>query len=276
MHFSLLHGIVLGIVQALTEFLPISSSAHLVIVRALLHIPTLGATDLAIDAILQLGTVLAVSVYFFNDLWHIFVHTPLHLIRKKHVDAQEKNIFWGIIIGTIPILILGLVLEHVMENLFRGLWFVALFMFFGTLFMMLAEWYTKKQRVYKKQFTVLDGLWIGLAQVLSLFSGFSRSGATISGGLFCGFSRADAVRFSFLLSFPAIALSGLKKLYDIIPLITSHTLPVLPLIVGFVVSAIGGLAVIHYLLKFIRTHSFNVFIIYRLIICLVIVGILVL
>ncbi len=264
MDFSVLHGIILGAVQALTEFLPVSSSAHLIIARELFTIPTLGAADLAIDAVLQLGTILAVLIYFWGDLWDIFAVTPVRLIAKKPIDTGVKNLFWGIVFGTAPILVIGLLLEGAMETAFRGLGFVALFLFLGTAFMMIAEWYTRRQRLYKKDFTVLDGLWIGLAQVLALFSGFSRSGATISGGLLRGFSRTDAVRISFLLSFPAIALSGLKKLFEVLPLLATHTLPLMSLIAGFLFSAILGFVVIHYLLQFVRNHSFTVFIAYRI------------
>ena len=263
MIFTTWHAIILAITEALTEFLPISSSAHLILVRELLHIQTLGTTDLAIDAVFQMGAIIAVLLYFWTDIKKIFIDTPLKLLVRQPVSGEESNMLWGIIAGTIPVIIVGILLEKTMETAFRHIVFVALFMFLGTVFMWVAQWYQKKRQLYKKNFTVIDGLWIGCAQVLALFSGFSRSGATISGGLLRGFSREDAVRFSFLLSFPAIVLSGLKKLYDLLPLLTAHTLPIISLVVGFFVSAILGFIVIHYLLKFVKTHSFNIFIVYR-------------
>ncbi len=255
---SLFQGIILGIVQGLTEFIPVSSSGHLIIAHHLLGTNT---SDLAVDAVLQLATILAVGVYFRKDLWSVSVNF-LKLITRKPIAPVEKTLLTALIVGTIPAVILGLLLEKYIESVFRSTTLVALALIGGSFLMYIAEKTYRQSRTV----SVLSGLKIGLYQCLALVPGVSRSGATISGGLIAGLSREQAVRFSFLLSFPIILGSGLKKLLDLIKAGGAFTLP---LGVSFVVSFVVGLICIHYLLKYLRGHSLSIFIWYRVILAII-------
>lgn len=254
-------GAVLGLVQGLTEFIPISSSGHLIIAHRFF-----GSQEntLAIDAILQLATVLAVLVYFRKELWRLFVNF-LKLISRKVIAPEEKSLLTAIIAGTIPAIILGLLLENYMESTFRSTSLVALALLAGSALMYVAD----KYRTDPKKLTVKSGFVIGLFQSLALIPGVSRSGATISGGLFQGLSREEATRFSFLLSFPIIFGSGLKKLFDLVEVGGTLTLP---LGVSFIISFVVGLICIHYLLKYLRSHSFQLFIWYRVILAIILLA----
>lgn len=257
---TIFDSIVLGIVQGLTEFLPVSSSGHLILARQILGIQT---TDgLAFDAVLQLATIAAVALYFWKDLYAI-ARTFFKIITKKSVESKEKTLFWAIAIGTIPAVIFGLFLESRMETLFRNVHLVALTLFLGSLMMFVAEKYARQN----KDLTTGKGFVTGLFQVLALVPGISRSGATISGGLFVGLRREEAARFSFLLSFPIILGSGLKKLLDLYKM---HELVSLgtPLWVGSLVAFVVGVAAIHFLISYLKKHTMNVFAVYRMLVVL--------
>ncbi len=238
----MMHAIVLGLVQGLTEFIPVSSSGHLILVREFL---TIHGNDLAFDAILQLATILAVLVYFWKDLWGLLY------------DWKKLKI---IIIATIPAVVFGLLLEKYMETVFRNVLLVAIMLAVGSFIMLLSEYFSTKD----KTLTLKNGFIIGLFQCLALIPGMSRSGMTISGGLFTGLNREEATRFSFLLSFPIILGSGLKKLLDF-PHIDAG------LSIAFVVSFIVGLGAIHFLIKFLKNHSLRLFAWYRIILAITIV-----
>jgi undecaprenyl-diphosphatase len=237
-----MNNIILGIVQGLTEFIPVSSSGHLILAREFLSVH---GNDLAFDAVLQLATVLAVLVYFWKDLWGLLY------------DWKKLKI---IILATIPAVVFGLLLEKYMETVFRNVLLVAIMLAVGSFIMLLSEYFSTKD----KQLTLKNGFIIGLFQCLALIPGMSRSGMTISGGLFTGLSREEATRFSFLLSFPIILGSGLKKLLDI-PHIDAG------LSVAFIVSFVVGLAAIHFLIKFLKNHSLRVFAWYRILLACFIV-----
>lgn len=237
-----MNNIILGIVQGLTEFIPVSSSGHLIVAREFL---TLHGNDLAFDAVLQLATVLAVLVYFWKDLWGLLY------------DWKKLKI---IILATIPAVVFGLLLEKYMETVFRNVLLVAIMLAVGSFIMLLSEYFSTKD----KQLTLKNGFIIGLFQCLALIPGMSRSGMTISGGLFTGLSREEATRFSFLLSFPIILGSGLKKLLDI-PHIDAS------LSISFVVSFLVGLGAIHFLIKFLKNHSLRTFAWYRILLACFIV-----
>ena len=209
---TIIDSIILGVIQGLAEFLPISSSGHLIIARDLFgwH----GSTDLAFDAVLQLATVIALIVYFHKDIWR-HVKAFISIIRGKVVEQKDKIMVWAIIIGTIPAVIAGMILEKYMETTFRSAVLVCIILIIGSAVMYLAE----KFAVQNEELTVKKGIWIGLFQCLALVPGFSRSGATISGGLIFGLTREEAARFSFLLSIPIVFGSGMKKLFEIIHLI---------------------------------------------------------
>jgi len=276
---TILQAIILGIVQGLTEFIPVSSTAHLIFASRLVGLYNgVGATlkaeqTTATIAVIQLGTLLAVLIYFARDIINItraFVRDHLALLTgKNRVDGSRRLshdawLGWLVIIGSVPVGVVGLLLKKQIEGTFtKNLWIIATMMIVVAVLLALAELVGKKERSME-QLGLGDALAVGCAQVLALIPGSSRSGSTIMGGLFAGLTRETAARFSFLLSIPAIAASGLLELKEAV-----HKLPegsYVPLIVATVMSGIVGYASIWFLLRFLRTHSTGVFIVYRLIV----------
>lgn len=256
-------AIILGAVQGLTEFLPVSSSGHLLIARKIFDLPLQGS--LSFDAILQCATVLAVLLYFAKDLWGIML-SVLRYVSGKIISETEKVYIWAITLGTIPAIIFGLLLESTMDSVFRNIHLVALALLAGSALMYCAQKYTEKNspRVTlgeNQGLTVKKGIVIGFFQSLALVPGISRSGATISGGLLTGLSREEATRFSFLLSVPILVGAGLKKLLEVDFAASGGVLG--PLFAGSAVSFIIGLLAIHYFIKYLKTHTLSVFIWYR-------------
>jgi len=256
---SLIQSIVLGIVQGLTEFLPISSTAHLRIVPALAGWEDPGA---AFTAVVQLGTMAAVVIYFRYDLiriaraWLASLRDPS---RRGELDARMG---WYIILGTIPIGIFGLVFKDQIESGARDLYLIGIVLIVFGLVLLAAEKAGTRDRDLE-QITTRDGIAVGLAQALALVPGVSRSGATISAGLFLGLDRTAAARFSFLLSIPAVVLSGgfefASKAGE------SGGTPFGSLAVAIVLAFISGYASIAFLLRFLTTHSTGVFVVYRVV-----------
>jgi undecaprenyl-diphosphatase len=232
--------IFLGLVQGLTEFIPVSSSGHLIVAREFFNFSDQG---LAFDAVLQLATALAVLVYFVKDF-------P-RLIR-------DKQMVWALVLGTIPAVVFGLLLQGQMETAFRSAHLVAWMLLLGAGIMYGAEKWGKQNR----ELTPMSGLGVGFFQVLALVPGFSRSGATISGGLFLGLTREAATRFSFLLSLPIIVGSGLKELLALSSSGALSEFSATLLLASFVAFGSGILA-IHFLINYLKTHSLTPFIWYR-------------
>ena len=276
---TVLQAIILGIVQGLTEFIPISSTAHLVFASRLVGLyngvdATLKAEQTtATIAVIQLGTLLAVLIYFARDIINItvaFVRDHVALLRGKVRTnggvqlSHDAWLGWLVIIGSIPVAAVGLLFKRQIEGTFtKNLWVIATMMIVVALLLALAELVGKRERSME-QLRIGDALAVGCSQVLALIPGSSRSGSTIMGGLFAGLTRETAARFSFLLSIPAIAASGVLELREAI-----HKLPAgssLPLIVATIVSGVVGYASIWFLLRFLRTHSTGIFIIYRLVV----------
>ena len=249
-------ALILGLVQGLTEFLPISSSGHLILAREILGLQT--ENGLAVDAVLQLATILAVGIYFYKDLLDL-VKAAVFLILRKPIDQKAKILLFAIIAGTIPALIAGLLLEKTMETVFRSAELVAITLILGSVLF----WVAEKMAKQNKSLSVNNGFLIGLFQTLALVPGVSRSGSTISGGLILGLTREQAARFSFLLSFPIILGSGLKKLMDLQNEQSAEILN-LPLFLSFAAAFLVGMLCIHFLLRYLKNHSLNIFIIYRL------------
>ncbi len=262
-------SIILGLVQGLTEYLPVSSTAHLRVVPALLGWADPGA---AWSAVVQLGTLFAVLVYFFGDLWGMAKAWVRGLIRRQPFAEQESRLAWFLILGTIPVGVFGLLFQHSIENSLRSLWVVASALAALALILALAEWRGLRNRSVG-DINWLDGLLIGMAQALALIPGASRSGVTITAGLFLGLKRADAARFSFLLSVPAIAASGLYELWKLAEL-SPTGVPWLSVGLGTVTAAISGYAAIAFLMRFLERRSTLVFIIYRLLLGATIAGLL--
>jgi undecaprenyl-diphosphatase len=276
---TILQAIILGIVQGLTEFIPISSTAHLVLASRLVGLyagvdSVLRAEQTtATIAVIQLGTLLAVLIYFARDIVNItraFVRDHMALLTNGSENSgagsrlsQDAWLGWLVIIGSIPVAIVGLLFKRQIEGSFtKNLWIIATMMIVIAILLALAEAVSKKNRGLQ-ELGIGDALAVGFAQVLALVPGSSRSGSTIMAGLFAGETRETAARFSFLLSMPAIAASGLLELKE-----AMHKLPdgsFLPLAVATVVSGIVGYASIWFLLRFLRTHSTGVFIAYRLV-----------
>lgn len=256
---SLFESIVLGFVQGITEFLPISSSGHLILIRTVFGVND--AQGLAFDAVLQLASVAAVFVYFFPDVW-LLTQTALRKLGRLPVNKREETLLYALLIGTIPALVVGLFLESFMESAFRSPLLVAFVLIAGSVFFMFAE-YMYQNRPRTNEITILNGLKIGLFQVLALIPGMSRSGATICGGMLLGLSRSEAARFAFLLSIPIISGAGIKKLLELI--VSDASISWIPLILGSVVAFFVSLGAIHFLLSFVRNHTLWPFIWYRII-----------
>ena len=245
-------AIILGIVQGLTEFLPISSSGHLIIAREVFGITTAGG--LAFDAVLQCATALAIALYFWRDLYSL----------ARGTLAREREALFEVLylaVATVPAVLLGILLEEAMETVFRSVALVAGTLIVGSLIMAAIEWIVRAQA--RSELTAPRAISIGLFQALALVPGMSRSGMTIVGGMLAGLSREAATRFAFLLGIPVLLGSGLKKILDIAQG-TDSAGALMPLAVGGVVAFVVGLLVIHYLLKFLRTHTLMPFVWYRL------------
>lgn len=253
-------AIILGVVEGATEFIPVSSSGHLIVARALL-----GSNDtmgLSFDAVLQLATTFALVIYFWKDLWTVFM-TFLSLVTGGNVSSRDKTLLYAIVIGTIPAVIFGLILEKKMDTIFRSVTLVAITLILGSLLIWLAQKFAKQN----KELTLGRGVVVGFFQCIALVPGVSRSGATISGGLFSGLTRDDAVRFSFLLSVPVLVGSGLKKLFEIrSTLVGSGQGSVL--LVGSFVAFVVGLVSINFLIKYLKNHNLNVFVWYRVVLAI--------
>lgn len=252
-------GIILGIVQGLTEFLPVSSTGHLIIAHSVLKVED--STSLAFDAVLQLATALAVVVYFFDEIF-ILVQTVLRKLGRLPVNEKDFLVVKALAIGTIPAVILGLLLESQMETTFRNPVLVAVVLILGSLFFMYAE-YQYQNNFHTGETDVKTGFKIGLFQTLALVPGMSRSGATIAGGMILGLSRSDAARFSFLLSVPLILGSGLKKLLDLLN--SDEQVAWMSIGVGAGVAFVVGLCAIHFMITFVRKHTLWPFIWYRIV-----------
>ena len=275
---TILQAIVLGLVQGLTEFIPVSSTAHLVFAARLLDLygganKTLQAEQTtATIAVIQLGTLLAVLIYFARDIVNIlraFITDHVALMRGQNEPGRPKLsrdawLGWLIIIGSLPVGTIGLALKKIIEGPFtKNLWVIATMMIVVGALLMIAELVGKRERSMD-QLRVSDALAVGSAQVLALIPGSSRSGSTIMGGLFSGLNRETAARFSFLLSIPAIAASGLLELKEAVTKLPPGSYG--SLAVATVVSGVVGYASIWFLLRYLRTHSTSVFIVYRVIV----------
>lgn len=274
---NLLQAIILGIVQGLTEFIPISSSAHLIITKKLMGLETVMTPQqiTAFDAVMQLGTLAAVIIYFLSDILSIssgWIQGNLHYLRgqRDHTARKAARLGWMIIIGTMPIGVVGLLAKDFIEGAFtKSLAVIGASMIVWALLLGLAERVSKRRREME-HVGLREALVIGIFQAFALIPGSSRSGTTITGALLAGLSREAAARFSFLLSIPAIAASGLLELREALQLLSGTSMVNLAVATG--VSAIVGYASIAFLLNFLRRHSTFAFIVYRLIVGAIVLG----
>lgn len=266
---SPLESIFLGIVQGITEFLPVSSTGHLILVREFFGIQT--EFGLAVDATFHFATALAVLLYFRKDLLHL-AHSLLKKVQGVPMEKEMSILFFALALGTIPGVIAGLFLEDTMDTFFRDAHLVAWVLIITSFLFVLAEYVTKKYAEHT-ELTVQKGVVIGLFQALALIPGTSRSGATISGGMLLGLTREASARFAFLLSFPIILGAGAKKILDLgsAGVIQQEWL-VLGL--GALSAFVAGIASIHYLLKFLKNNTLYVFVLYRILLALVVFAVL--
>ncbi len=261
---ELFQAFILGMVQGLGEFLPISSSAHLILVPWLFNWSDQG---LAFDIALHWGTLLAVVTYFRLDIWHL-AKGFIHSLQKSTRDLQNnlyQKLSWLIILATIPAAILGKIFEHQVETAFRNPVLIAITLAVVGIILYLADKYgSKLQNLNNTSWT--NALVIGLAQAVAIVPGISRSGATMIAGLFQGLKREDAARFSFLMSVPIIFGAGLLKIPDI-----AEIENLAPVLVGFASSAIFGFLSIKFLLKYITQRGFGIFTWYRLALAVILI-----
>jgi undecaprenyl-diphosphatase len=256
---TITEAIILGLVQGLTEFIPVSSTAHLLIVPSVLGWGDPGA---AASAVIQFGTLLAAIIYFFGDIVRLIGGFFRGLISRRPLADVDSREAWLVVIGSIPIGVLGLLFKKHIESTFRGLWIVTTMVIAVAILMQIAEAYAKRRQFRGfDDMTVTDAVAIGLGQCLALIPGSSRSGSTIMPAIFRGIDRPTAARYSFLLSIPAVGGAGFLELFK-----ERHALGALgwtPIVVAIVVAFISGYASIWFLIRYLRTHTTHVFIYYR-------------
>ncbi|MCG8342204.1 MAG: undecaprenyl-diphosphatase UppP [Chlorobiales bacterium] len=264
---SLFEAIVLGIVQGLTEFLPISSTAHLRIVPALAGWQDPGA---AFSAIVQIGTLAAVLAYFHRDIIDISKAFINGIRKGKPFETQDSKMAWMIAAGTVPIVVFGLLFKTEIETSLRSLYWISAALIVLALMLTLAEW-LMKQRSKKglptksmQQIGWKEALLIGLLQSIALIPGSSRSGVTITGGLFLNLSRETAARFSFLLSLPAVFAAGIYQLYETRDVLMASSSELVNLIAATFFAGVIGYLSIAFLISYLKKHTTSLFILYRI------------
>lgn len=257
---TLLQSILLGIIQGLTEFLPISSSAHLVLTPYVLgwHIPA--QEGFIFDVLVQLGTLLAVMVYFRKDLYRIIVGVVTGLIHKRPLSEPDSRLGWMLILATIPAVIAGVSFNDPIERAFGNPVATGLLLLGTAALLVVAEWFGKQKRQFEN-ISWMDALIIGVFQIISLLPGISRSGSTIAGGMIRDLERSAAARFSFLMSVPVMLGAGALAIIDLIQL-PDFTVQLPTLLAGFITSAIVGYLSIHWLLAYLVKRRLYLFAIY--------------
>ena len=269
---SIIQALILGIVQGLTEYIPVSSTAHLILVPWLLGWNFDPNAKVVFDILVQWGTLVGVVIYFWRDIIAIIRAVLAGLLQRKPFASFEARLGWLVVVATIPAVVIGIFVEKWLAQLYELYVLISIVMMLAGVLMLAAERFGKRTRDLQ-QMTWLDALIIGVWQVLAFVPGVSRSSATISGGMLRHFKRDEVAKFSFLMSIPALLGAGviaLKDLFGDPGLVTSLAAP---LAVGFLAAAISGYLSIRWLLSYLKSKSLNIFIIYRLIfggLCLII------
>ena len=256
---TIIQAIVLGLVQGLTEFIPISSTGHLKIVPELLGWGDPGA---AVSAVIQFGTILAVILYFFRDIVRLTTGFFRGLVARKPFGDPDSREAWYVIFATIPIVVVGVLLEEQIEGVFRSTWVVTFQLVSIAALLQIAEVYARKKGFRdREEFNAKDAWIIGLGQCIALVPGSSRSGSTIMAALFRRLPHDYAARFSFIMSIPAITAAGIYQMFDS----REELLQIgwTPMIVATFVAFVSGWASIFFLLRYLRTHTTHIFIYYR-------------
>lgn len=257
---SVLQALLLGIVQGATEFLPVSSSAHLVLVPWLLGWQFEARPAFLFDVLVQLGTLLAVILYFARDLWRLLAAMGKAILQGRPWDNADARLGWLVLAATAPAALAGVLAKDWIEATFHQPALAAAFLFATAALLLVAE-RRGRDRTSLVSLTLPDVLWIGLAQVLSLFPGISRSGATIAGGRLRGLPRPDAARFAFWMAVPVMIGAGLVASLDLASLPTAGAWAA-PLFVGFLAAAASGYLAIHWLLRYLAHRRLTPFAVY--------------
>lgn len=274
---SIIEAIILGIIQGITEFLPISSTGHLTLAGKFMGLISDKNPEhwTSFIAVIQLGTMLSILIYFWKDLWSIFKEFLQDNFQKRVKYSEQtlnSKLGWMIIAGTIPIVVIGLLFKDAIEGAFtKNLYVISWSLIILAIILAIAE-KTAKFNKDVKDITLFDSIMIGIAQAFALIPGSSRSGTTITGGLFLGLKRDVAARFSFLLSVPAVLASGLLQLYESFNYINYDL--TINLIAATFFAAVSGYIAIDFLLKFLKKNSTFVFIFYRIILGIIILTLL--
>lgn len=258
------HAIILGVIEGITEFLPISSTGHLTIAEKMLGYSISDSSITAFTAIIQSGAVLATVVYFWKDISRVLMAWIRGLFVKKYRKNSDYKYGWAIIIGSIPIAIIGILFKDEIETVLRSLWFVAIALILWSLVMWWAD-KKAKQNLHEEDITWRDTLAVGMAQCLALIPGVSRSGATMSAGLLRNFDRVAVTKLSFFLSIPALSAAGILQIiskHSVIGASVGWTATIIATSISFVVAYIS----VAWLLKFVAKHDYSVFIWYRVIV----------
>jgi undecaprenyl-diphosphatase len=254
---SIFQAIILGIVQGLSEFLPISSSGHLVLVPAMLGWTIPEDQVFPFGVLVQLGTLAAVFIYFRQDIWLMVKGFVNGLREKAPFKEADSRRAWLIILATIPAGVIGLLLADVVEEAFKSAWAAGLFLLLTAIILWVSEHVSRQERVLD-DIRWRDAVWIGLGQALAIFPGVSRSGATIASGVVRHINRRDAARFSFVMSIPIMLAAGLLGVRDL--LAVEDLAAFLPsMVIGFVTAGVVGYFSIAWLLKFMRERSLKLF-----------------
>ncbi len=260
--YNYLLSILAGIIQGLTEFLPVSSSGHLVVFHDFFNFGL--ADDLAFDVILHLGTLAALVIYFWSELWRYLLAFFRSLVKPDLKSDKDQLLAWYLILATLPAAVTALLFGDYFENIFRNTFSVAIIMIIIGGLLIYAE-HRSRQQHSLNDLNWRDALVIGIAQALALVPGISRSGITIIAGLKQNLNRAEAAHFSFLMATPIVFLAGLKKAYDLSSQPGLLLADIWLLLIGFATSAVIGFLTIKYLLLFLRRHPLDLFGYYRII-----------
>ena len=258
------HAIILGVIEGITEFLPISSTGHLTIAEKMLGYSISDSSITAFTAIIQSGAVLATVVYFWKDISRVLMAWMRGLFVNKYRKNSDYKYGWAIIIGSIPVAIIGILFKDEIETVLRSLWFVAIALILWSLVMWWAD-KKAKQNLHEEDITWRDTLAVGIAQCLALIPGVSRSGATMSAGLLRNFDRVAVTKLSFFLSIPALSAAGILQIiskHSAIGASVGWTATIIATLISFVVAYIS----VAWLLKFVAKHDYSVFIWYRVIV----------
>lgn len=268
---DILHAIILGIVEGITEFLPISSTGHLTIAEDLMGFKINSPSITAFTAVIQIGSIAAAVVYFWKDIVRVVGAWVRGIFDRTKRSEFDYKLGWYVILGTIPVAVVGLLLKHDIETVFRSLWFVVAGLLVWSVVLWLSDRYEQRVKTPKGEHDITwrDTLIIGLVQCFALIPGVSRSGATISAGLFRGISRVEATRLSFFLGIPALVAAGLLELVTQAKHI-SNGVGWMPTIVATVAAFVVGYIAIAWLLRFISQHTFSIFVWYRVVLGVVI------